>query len=805
MKDETAEYSAEYNYNKGKIEKIWQVLSEIITKRNILLYLITFLLSMVQCGESTSVFSIAFCSAICANGIPVFIIYLISAVGTFIKFGSTATLIFILKSLLFIALVLIFKPWYEEEYKNERRKLGRYVFISTFIVQFIYMLFNQVLIYDILLNISISITTYIFYKIFSESIVVISEIGEKNIFSIEEIIGAILIVSISLLSISNLQILGLNIGQVLMIIMILILGWKNGVMVGSIAGITVGTVIAIIGNTDPILIASFALSGMFAGILNRFGRIGVVVGFILGNTLLTYVYSGNTTTIIYFKEIIISSLTLILVPKNLKINIVDLFDKSIALPEGPTYRLRDGFDTAQKLNNMSTAINQISSKYIKTNESTQKQIFLDEADKELDKIKNNILYDEICNFDNGIIEDIYEILNKNEKISQFDLQDIFKNHNSYIVTLNSSEDINEIEKSTQEVVKILSNVYKTSKSNFLLNKKIDENKKVISSQLRNVSEAISNIADDINDKKKYINESAKIKLIAKNREIKIDDISINKNNEQFIIELYTSKCNDECYINKIEELLSDILEDDIVLLKKECALKNNNNVCKQLYISKNNYDIRLGIAKKTKDKSLVSGDSYIKTQLDDGKILLALSDGMGSGSKARKSSQVAINMLSNLLKNGFDRDTSIKLINNTMCLNSNDDMYSTLDIAIFDLYSGNMEIVKNGSCPTFLKSKNRVQLVKSMSLPAGILDNIELVSYDIDLENEDIIVMCTDGIIDSNNELTNKELWIRDLLEKIETTDPKKIADIILQEAIDNNVGKIKDDMTVIVGKILKK
>ena len=36
----------------------------------------------------------------------------------------------------------------------------------------------------------------------------------------------------------------------------------------------------------------------------------------------------------------------------------------------------------------------------------------------------------------------------------------------------------------------------------------------------------------------------------------------------------------------------------------------------------------------------------------------------------------------------------------------------------------------------------------------------------------------------------------------METNDPQKIADIIMQEAIDNNYGKPKDDMTVVVAKI---
>lgn len=64
--------------------------------------------------------------------------------------------------------------------------------------------------------------------------------------------------------------------------------------------------------------------------------------------------------------------------------------------------------------------------------------------------------------------------------------------------------------------------------------------------------------------------------------------------------------------------------------------------------------------------------------------------------------------------------------------------------------------------------------------------------------------MCSDGIIDSNSEYLNKELWIKYLLEKIQTDDVQKIADLLISEAIDNDHGKEKDDMTVIVAKVYK-
>ena len=84
----------------------------------------------------------------------------------------------------------------------------------------------------------------------------------------------------------------------------------------------------------------------------------------------------------------------------------------------------------------------------------------------------------------------------------------------------------------------------------------------------------------------------------------------------------------------------------------------------------------------------------------------------------------------------------------------------------------------------------------------GILDNIELIVYNKDIQKGDNIVMLWDGIIESNSDYQNKELWLKYLLEEINNDDVQKIADIIISEAIDNDFGKEKDDMTVIVAKV---
>lgn len=178
---------------------------------------------------------------------------------------------------------------------------------------------------------------------------------------------------------------------------------------------------------------------------------------------------------------------------------------------------------------------------------------------------------------------------------------------------------------------------------------------------------------------------------------------------------------------------------------------------------------------------------------------------MGSGIEAHKSSQIAVKMLGKLLSNGFAKDISIKLINDTIVLNSESETYATLDIMVMDLYAGNIEIIKNGAAPTYIKNKKNVDIIKNIALPAGIMRNIDLVQFDRDIDDNDIIVMCSDGIVESNSEYENKELWIKNLLEEISENSAKKISDIILKEAIDNNYGIPKDDMTVITVKIKKK
>ena len=193
-------------------------------------------------GQEFAPFALAIFAAVCSNKIPAGIVFIVTCIGTFIGFGINGFLSYLLMTLIFIVAMLIVRPKYQDETRNEKQKLGKYVLLSAFIVQAGKMLFGMFLVYDLITSIMLSILTYIFYKIFVNSITVIKEYGIKKAFTVEEIMGTSMLICIAFYSLHWINILGISITNVLSIMIVLFLGWRNGILVGATSGITIGMV-----------------------------------------------------------------------------------------------------------------------------------------------------------------------------------------------------------------------------------------------------------------------------------------------------------------------------------------------------------------------------------------------------------------------------------------------------------------------------------------------------------------------------------------------------------------------------------
>ncbi len=799
------EYIKQNTVAREKKNKKINIFSNVFSLQYVFLYIVSFMISMVGIDGQVSPFSISMMSACMGNSIPILGIIITGCIGNAISFGIEGILTYLLISLVLVTIVFLIKPIYQGEEKNEKIRLSKHVFFATIIIQLARIGLGGFTIYDILSIISFAMIAVVFYKIFVNSINVFLGIGENRAFSIEEVLGASILLAISINCFGNLQIFGFSIRNILCILIVLILGWKNGVLVGTTAGVTIGVVIGVITSSDPLMVGTYAISGMLAGILNRFGKLGVVIGFCLGNVLLAYVSNGYTVELIYFKEILIASIGLFAVPKSIQINIEEFMGNSKLLPSYQDRALNQTKETAEKLNNVSDTIVQMANAYDEqvdeeTAKENNKQIFITELLDNLRGYEQNMLYDDLADSNGKIDDEIFNTLLDKQKIERQDLLRIFANCNSYIIGFEDRQISNFLEENITQMLRVINMSYKISKSSFIWQKKMEEKNKNMKRQLNGVSKAISNLANDIqNDvlsNKEYDKQKTEIIELLKQKEIELQEISIKKQ-ERFLIEIYI----ENIYKNKIEtieKILSDVLEEKIVL-NDEISLGNRLQ-----FLSDDKYVMAIGTAESTKSKSNISGDSVLNVRLKDGKYLIAISDGMGSGKDAKASSMSALKMLENLLLSGFNKQESLELIN-TSLLNRNKEVFATLDIAIIDLYKGTIEFIKSGACPTYIKNGNKVQVIKASSLPTGIVPNSLVQVYDKDINNSDIMLMCSDGVLDSNIEYKNKELWLRYILEDIETTNTKKIADLILNEAIDNNFGISKDDMSIIVCKFMKK
>lgn len=786
------------------------IFSNVFTKNNILLYIVSLMVSLVGLGGEFSIFSISILGACFASSIPALGIIIVSLIGNLVRFGLEGAVGYFFTAIALIISLFIFKPRYNEQERNEKIKIGKNIFIATLVVQLTNVMKSGFTVYDFLLGITISIIALVFYKIFVNSIVVLQDFYKKRAFSIEEVVGASLLLSIAVGAFGKIDIFGINLTNVLSILIVMVLGWKNGILVGTTSGVTIGVTLGTILGTEPIMIAAYAISGMIAGLLSRFGKIGVIIGFVLGNIVLAYVANGYTVELIHFKEILIASIGLLAIPKSFSINLEEFIGNSKFLPDIPSRALNNSKQVVEDLNNVSEAIEEMASTYRSVNQKnseenadicTNRQVFITELLNNLEPYKENMLYDDIADVNGRIIEEIFKMLLDKQEISREDLLQIFANCNSYIIGFEDKDISKKLEDNISQILRIINVSYKVSKSDFIWQKKVEENNKNAGKQLKDVSKAIKDMAkgieNDIKVEEKYIEERKNILEILKQKDIEVEDIVINKN-ERFIVDIYLKDTLETEKLDVIEKVLTDILKEKIVLNTEATIGKKLN------YMSDDIYKMSLGTSVATKSKSEASGDTMLNIRLKDGKYLVAISDGMGSGNKAKNSSTKALRLLENLLQSGFDKNVSLDLINNAL-INQQEEIFATLDIAIIDLYKGKIEYIKSGACPTYIKNKKRVQMIKSSSLPTGIVEDTKIQVFDRDIVTGDIMLMCSDGILDSNVEYKNKELWIKYMLEDIETINTQKIADLVLNEAIDNSFGMAKDDMSVMVCKFVKK
>lgn len=195
----------------------------------------------------------------------------------------------------------------------------------------------------------------------------------------------------------------------------------------------------------------------------------------------------------------------------------------------------------------------------------------------------------------------------------------------------------------------------------------------------------------------------------------------------------------------------------------------------------------------------ISGDSQRFRMIGDHLMLCLLSDGMGAGAAAARISQTAVRLMEEMLAAGLPKKMALESLNTLLLLATPEEEFATLDLLLFDRFSGEVELFKVGSAPTYVKKDREVQVIRSTSLPIGIVPKVEPEYFRDYLAEDDLVVMVSDGAATLGGP---GEDWLLKALKRGGESAPGPLSRYLLELAKIEAGGEIKDDLTIMVLQI---
>ena len=246
----------------------------------------------------------------------------------------------------------------------------------------------------------------------------------------------------------------------------------------------------------------------------------------------------------------------------------------------------------------------------------------------------------------------------------------------------------------------------------------------------------------------------------------------------------------------IEKVASSVLKQNMVVERVENT--ESDAWLNVLLTVKPRYSVTFGVSSVAKDGNEISGDTHTVLQTDNGKCIIALCDGMGSGEMAEQMSATSISLVESFYRAGFDNDVILSCVNKLL-VGSGNEIFCAVDIAVLDLYNGLADFIKLGACVGLVKNEGKVEIVSGSSLPLGILEEMKPSVTKKALLSGDVVVLVSDGVADCFKDPTA----LAATFAEVSLNVPQSIAEIILAKAMKLCGNKPADDMTVVVAKIV--
>lgn len=726
--------------NKGQTFSIYASPKDTVYIKGLAAISITaFLVSRAFILENTMPFGVAFFSAAILNRykpIPIFlsvVLGIISAAGMAVSYKYITMM-----GILYIALRFLLK-----KVPTKRHIMSATTFFIMFSTSMVWL--NSIKGYtplDVLIIGFEAFAGCILMYIFDYAFPVIDNGKKGRDISREQAICTVVVIAVAVSGIGALRIWHVNLKTIVMAVIIIIGAYTHGAALGSAAGALLGLTSGLMTPRAATMVGVFSLAGLLSGTFRELGKIGSALGFIIGSSILNFYISGGAVSIIGMEELLVASLLFMLIPRSVLEYLTSVMDDSENVYNRVPYHIKAKEFALIRLKEFAEVFTQLSATFA---DVSFKEDFLGihGLNKLIDGICDKVCQN--CNFRKACWE-----------------RDFYSTYQSVFDLLCTAEEKGWVEikhippalrkrcVKPDHLIETINYLFDLFRINYKWQLKMEDCRNLVSQQLEGMAEVIGNLAGEM-DMHLNFNESIErsISKVLTEKGMEILRVAVvekpGKGSEIYLDKKACYGCR-ECTKKVIPEI-SAVTGKRFNKSGYLCSIKKG--VCTLKLIEKQRFNVSTGVYSAPKDESEVNGDNYTFMDLKDHQHLIALSDGMGTGASASIESSTAINMLEQLLEIGYSHDMALRTINSIMMLKSTGDSFSTMDIALLDLYNGEAKLVKTGAPPTYIKRGSEVKILASSSLPMGIVDKVDYYSKKISITEGDFIVMVTDGIVEA--------------------------------------------------------
>lgn len=604
-------------------------------------------------------------------------------------------------------------------------------------------------------------------------------------FDQQEIACIVMTGCIFLLSLSALTIGEISVGRIFAVTAVLFCAYYGSVAGGCICGTATGLVFGLSSESFSFLSLAYSFGGLMAGLFSYVGRIGSAAAFLLCSAAVALKDGVSAETAAVFYETVIASMIFLFVPKEIG-NKLSVFVSprtksadSDSLRRSVIMRL----DLAAKaIRGINDAVTAVSQRLGECYSSDIGSVFSRTIEENCTRCGMR----EFCRRDG---EDAHRerlgalapILRSTGEVDEDDVRKIFSKRCC----------------KSGELAQAINANYESYLGCLAAESRAAQIRGVVAGQFAGLAEILSGLKEEF-EKYECYDEAAAERICAALR----------------VNGFFTLECSvrTDTYGRLSVEL--ELADDNRKLIKRDDISREISRLCgrrlspptvspagnrvRVTFSERPRLDVQIGSAQHVCADGRLCGDSFNYFHDGQGRFIVVISDGMGTGGRAAVDGSMAVSIISKLVRSGLGFDASLGAANAALMCKSNDESLATADILSLDLFTGETEIMKAGAPVTFFRKSGKVIRVEPASLPAGILTDIRLTHDELELSDGDLIIMVSDGAVALSDE------WIGAMMRDFEGDDVQQLVNDIIDEAtIGSNFGR-DDDITVVGMRVLE-